>query len=95
LVNTNSLENQGFNPIVVTLGRTFGALVGTDADSYADIPVCKAISSGGGGLSMTGVWGWNVALEKWAQDDNKRKALFDWSLQRAQAAARQNEVQEK
>ena len=44
---------------------------------------------------MTGVWGWNVALEKWAQDDNKRKALFDWSLQRAQAAARQSEAQEK
>ena len=64
-------------------------------DSYADVPVCKAITSAGGGLSMTGVWGWNVPLEKWAQDDKKRKDLFDWSLQRAQMAARQSQVQLK
>jgi len=57
---------------------------------YADVPVCKAIAEGKGGLSMTGVWGWNVAMEKWALDEEKRKWLFEWSLKRAQEAAAKN-----
>ena len=89
-VYTNSLDNQGFHPGLVTIGRMFGEMIGQDADKYADVPVRKALT-GGGGLQMTGMWGWKVGLEKWAQDETKRKALFDWSLQRAQTAARQQQ----
>ena len=87
-MNTNAAENQGFPPLLITLSRFFGHLIGTDPDEFADVPVAKA-ASGGGGLVMTSAWGWKVGLEKWAQDEQKRKALFEWSLQRAQAAAKQ------
>jgi len=41
---------------------------------------------------MSGMWGWKVGLEKWAQDEKKRKELFEWSLQRAQTAAKQSQI---
>jgi hypothetical protein len=90
-VYTNNLDNQGFHPGMVTIGRFFGATIGQDPDTYADIPVRKA-QTGGGGLQMTGMWGWKVGLEKWAQDEQKRKQLFEWSLQRAQTAAKQSQA---
>ena len=89
LVNTNSLENQGFHPAVVSMGRFFGAIVAANADSYADVPVSKAVT-GGGGLMTSGAYGWKVGLETWAQNEAKRKQLFEWALQKAQTAAKQN-----
>ena len=71
------------------MGRFVGYNFGTDPDYYADVPVRKA-TTGGGGLQLSGMWGWKVKLEEWAQDSDKRKWLFDWSLQRAQAAAKQS-----
>jgi hypothetical protein len=32
-------------------------------------------------------------MEKWAQDHEKRRVLFDWSLKRAQAAAKQGQIE--
>jgi hypothetical protein len=78
--------------VIVSLGRFFGALFATEPDMYADIPVSKAVTTGGG-LSMTGAWGWKVGLETWALDDKKRSALFEWSLQRAQEAAKRAQAQ--
>jgi hypothetical protein len=91
-VHTNGLENQGFHPFIVSLGRFYGSLFAASPDTYADVPVSKAIA-GGGGLIMTGVWGWKVRLEEWAQDETKRKSLFEWSLQRAQTAAKESSTQ--
>lgn len=91
-MNTNSLENQGFHPFIASVGRFYGSLFATSPDTYADVPVSKALT-GEGGLIMTGIWGWKVGLEKWAQDETKRKALFEWSLQRAQTAAKQDSSQ--
>jgi hypothetical protein len=45
-----------------------------------------------GGLQLTGMTGWNVNLEKWAQSAENRKKLFDWSLKRAQEAAKVDSV---
>ena len=89
-INTNALENQGFHPTTVTLGRFFGKLIATDADTYADVPVCKAAAAvnGGGGLQLSQQWGWKVGLEKWAQNEEKRKELFEWALGRAETAAK-------
>jgi len=74
----------------VTLSRIFARFIATDADKYADVPVSKAAFPGnlGGGLKLSQQWGWNVGLEKWAQDERKRKQLFEWALRRAVTAAK-------
>jgi len=69
-------------------------MLAADPDSYADVPVSKALTTGGG-LQMTQQWGWNVSLESWAQDAGKRSALFDWCLQRAENAAEQGRAAEQ
>ena len=75
---------------MVTIGRIFGKFFATDPDRFCDVPVAKAVSKDNkGGLQLSGYWGGNVALEKWAQDEEKRKQLFEWALRRAQAAARE------
>jgi len=75
---------------MVTIGRIFGKFFATDPDRFCDVPVAKAVSKDNkGGLQLSGYWGGNVALEKWAQDEEKRKQLFEWALQRAQTAARE------
>jgi hypothetical protein len=91
-VRTYALENQRFHPNIITLGRIFGYWFGLESDVYADVPVAKAVTLGGG-LKLTQQWGWKVGLEKWAQDPEKRKALFEWALKRAQTAAQQSEVE--
>ena len=91
LIRTNGAENQGFHPIIVTLGGLAGKLFFTEPDAYSDVPVAKAVS-GQGGLSLTGSWGWKIGLEKWAMDPEKRRTLFEWSLNRARMAAKQSQI---
>ena len=88
MVNTNTLQNQQFSPAIVSLGRFAGKFFAVEPDTYADVPVAKAVT-GGNGFQMTQQWGWNIGLEKWAEDAEKRKALFEWALKRAQVAAKQ------
>lgn len=89
LIQTNALENQNFHPQIVSIGRFFSRFIATDPDLYADVPVSKAVT-GGGGLFLSQQWGWRVGLEKWAEDETRRKALFNWALKRAQTAANQD-----
>ena len=74
----------------MSISRFFGKFIARNADVYADVPVAKAAfpGNGGGGLKMSQQWGWNVQLEKWAQDEGKRKELFEWALNRAEMAAK-------
>ena len=51
-------------------------------------PAERLRGNGGGGLKLSQQWGWNVQLEKWAQDEGKRKELFEWALNRAEMAAK-------
>ena len=37
---------------------------------------------------MSQQWGWRVGLEKWAEDEEKRRGLFEWALRRAEMAAK-------
>ena len=90
LINTNALENQNFHPQMVLIGRFAAKFIAADPDTYADVPVSKAVS-GGGGLVLSQHWGWKVGLEKWAEDETKRKWLFEWALQRAQKTAQQTQ----
>jgi hypothetical protein len=87
LIQTNALENQNFHPQIVSIGRFFAKFIATDPDTYADVPVSKAVT-GGSGLFLSQQWGWQVGLEKWAEDATKRKELFEWAIQRAQKAAK-------
>lgn len=41
-----------------------------------------------GGLELSQQWGWKVRLERWAEDEEKRRALFEWALRRAEMAAK-------
>ena len=78
----------------MTAGRVLGKVLATKPDKYADVPVFKAAAPGGrvggvpGGLQLSQQWGWKVGLEKWAQNEEKRKQLFEWALQKAETAAK-------
>lgn len=89
-INTNALENQGFHPALVGVGRFYSSFFATDPDKYADVPVANAVA-GRGGLITTDSWGWKRRLEVWAENQEKRKWLFEWALQKAQTAAGQTQ----
>jgi len=76
--------------MITTLGRFYASFFATDPDKFADVPVAKAVTAGGG-LITTSSWGWKRSLEKWAEDSEKRKSLFEWALRRAQTAAKQSQ----
>jgi hypothetical protein len=95
-VKTYALENQGFPPHIIAWGEFAKQIIAADADDYCDVPVSKAIaSSTSGGFFTSQQYGWRVPLEKWAQNENKRKTLFEWALQRAQTAAKTKPPEDK
>jgi hypothetical protein len=96
LVDTFALENQGFNPLVQILGSWVNGVFGAYPDDYANVPVAKALAtSATGGLFLSEYHGLPLPLEKWAQNPENRKQLFEWALQRAQTAARTNPPENK
>ena len=93
LVDTQALVTQEVDPTIIALTWPFTSILGKSPYQYAEVPVCKAITRANqGGLQLSGMTGWNVGLEKWAQNAENRKKLFDWSLKCAQEAAKVDSV---
>jgi len=93
VIDTQALVTQEVDPTLVALTWPFTSILGKSPYQYADVPVCKAITTANqGGLQLSGMTGWKVGLEKWAQNAENRKKLFEWSLKRAQEAAKMDSV---